>query len=508
MIRMLLALPTLLLFINCNNANAPAPILDADTLLPVAEQVAALQNIPYQALYDQYDNYREKSIRTRRFKHADIVPLIQKLRPPFEVRKAGQSIEGRDIYRVSIGSGPTQVLLWSQMHGDEPTATMAIMDIFNFFSKTGDEFDELRQKLQRELTITFIPMLNPDGAERFTRRNALGVDLNRDALRLQCPESQILKNIRDELQADWGFNLHDQSRYYSAGRAPKTATISFLAPAYNYEKDINEVRGNAMRMIGLLNGILQQYIPGQVGRYDDTFEPRAFGDNIQRWGTSTILIECGGQPNDEEKQYIRKLNFVALLSSFDAIATRAYAQAGLEAYDRIPFNGGNNFYDLIVREAEVQKNGKWYVMDMGFRRNEVALNNNRSFYYKSSIAEFGDMSVFFGYDEITAQGHRAVPGKVYPTVVQNIAALKKMDIAGLLAQGYTDVQLRELPSSKKVFPLNLVAAGKSERNAIQLYGNPSFVLQKEGQIRYAVINGFAYNLETDKSLIKQLVNDF
>ena len=30
-------------------------------------------------------------------------------------------------------------------------------------------------------------MLNPDGAEIFTRRNALHVDLNRDALRLQCP---------------------------------------------------------------------------------------------------------------------------------------------------------------------------------------------------------------------------------------------------------------------------------------------------------------------------------
>ena len=149
----------------------------------------------------------------------------------------------------------------------------------------------MRESLLRELQIVFIPMLNPDGAERFQRRNALGVDLNRDALRLQSPEAQLLKAKRDELSADWGFNLHDQSRYYAAGNHPRTAAISVLAPAYNYEKEVNAVRERSMRMIGQMNAVLQAYIPGQVARYNDDFEPRAFGDNIQKWGTSTILIE-------------------------------------------------------------------------------------------------------------------------------------------------------------------------------------------------------------------------
>ncbi|MCB0617058.1 MAG: hypothetical protein KDC75_27265, partial [Phaeodactylibacter sp.] len=183
-------------------------------------------------------------------------------------------------------------------------ATMALLDIFNFFSAS-DGFDDLRRRLLNELTLYFIPMLNPDGAEKFKRRNAIDIDLNRDALRLQCPEARLLKKVRDETQAQWGFNLHDQSRYYGAGYDNATASISFLAPAYNLNKDINEVRGNAMQLIALLNQSLQEFIPDKVARYDDEFEPRAFGDNIQKWGTSTILIESGGLADDPEKQELR-----------------------------------------------------------------------------------------------------------------------------------------------------------------------------------------------------------
>jgi len=48
----------------------------------------------------------------------------------FAVEKIGESLEGRAIDHVTIGQGRTAVLLWSQMHGDEPTATAALFDIF------------------------------------------------------------------------------------------------------------------------------------------------------------------------------------------------------------------------------------------------------------------------------------------------------------------------------------------------------------------------------------------
>lgn len=506
-IRSILVFSILLICASCKNqtlpdttdaSGEPHPLLIRQRLNDAEKR--------YQQFYNSYNNYKESSIKTRKFKHADIVPLIQRLKAPFKVSKLGESLEGRAIYKASIGKGSTQVLLWSQMHGDESTATMAIMDLFNFFSRSGDEFDEYRQKILNNMTLTFVPMLNPDGAERWQRRNALGVDLNRDALRLQCPESQILKRVRDELHADWGFNLHDQQRYYVGDQKVKIATFSFLAPAFNTEKEISDKRGDAMQLIGLMNNMIQPYLPGKVGRYDDTFEPRAFGDNIQKWGTRTVLIECGLNERDPEKQEIRRLHYMLLLAVFEAIADKSYENTDIAAYNAIPFNDNVGVFDLIVRGAKVQYEDKWYVMDIGYKRDDTWLQYGYA--SKPSITEFGDMSIFGAYDEINANGYRAIPGKVYPTILQNIAALKKLDVPQLLAQGYTEVRLREFPTTKKPFPINLLKVNESVNNSIQLWRNPSFVLQKDGETGFAVVNGFGYDLRNDQAFIRQLVKEF
>src|SRR5690606_29077515 len=127
------------------------------------------------------------------------------------------------------------------------TATMTLFDIFHFLRAAG--FEQEKKLLLENLNLHFLPMLNPDGAERFNRRNALGIDVNRDAQRLQSPEGKALKRVRDSLDADWGFNLHDQSKYYNPEGIAKPATVSFLAPAYDFEKSVNEKRADAMKLI-------------------------------------------------------------------------------------------------------------------------------------------------------------------------------------------------------------------------------------------------------------------
>ena len=461
----------------------------------------------YQALFQAYENYWETSIQDRRFKHRDIESLILNLKSPFQVNELGQSIEGRPIYSVSIGTGPTKVLLWSQMHGDEPTATMALMDIFNFF-ESNDQFDRLRQKILKELTLVFVPMLNPDGAERYARRNALGVDLNRDALRLQTPEAKILKTIRDELDADWGFNLHDQSRYYSAGSSKNTAAISFLAPAFNHQKDINTVRGNSMKLIVHMNDILQKYIPGSVAKYNDTFEPRAFGDNIQKWGTSTILIEAGAYPNDPEKQFLRKLHFVILLSSFESIAKKAYQKENIKKYRQLPFNRSSRFMDLLLREVQIKRRGNWYTVDLGFRRQEIELGQATDFYHQASLSDLGDLSVYQAYNDHKLNDFKAVSARTYDRTLNHWSELAQFDPIQLLEDGITSIPVRNRTFSFPLsqLPIQMVGEKDNVRNEAILGQNPSFLLQKNGQTRFIVTNGQIFDLQNDRERIRNLWN--
>ncbi|HEX5764207.1 MAG TPA: hypothetical protein VFY27_01470, partial [Woeseiaceae bacterium] len=53
----------------------------------------------------------------------------------FHTEQVGRSVEGRPLRHVSWGGGNTPVLLWSQMHGDESTASMAIADLFRFLGE-------------------------------------------------------------------------------------------------------------------------------------------------------------------------------------------------------------------------------------------------------------------------------------------------------------------------------------------------------------------------------------
>jgi len=451
----------------------------------------------HQRLNENYATYKDSSITDRRFKHEDIVRIITALPERFHAKVVGQSIEGRDIYLLRLGDGPKKVLLWSQMHGDETTATQALIDIFNFF-RADDRFNDLRQQILDECTLYFIPLLNPDGAERFQRRNALGIDLNRDALRLQCPESRILKAVRDSTEADWGFNLHDQNRYYSAGAGnEQTAAISFLAPAYNYEKDVNQIRERAMQLIGVLNDMVQHYLPGQVGKYSDAFEPRAFGDNIQKWGTSTILIETGGLAGDRNKQELRRINFLMLMRAFESIADDSYASYSRRTYNSIPFNDYGAFQDLLIKQVEVQREGEWYTVDLAMRLREIDYNDYRNYYLEGYIEDIGDLSVYYGYETLNAQGLRAYPGKVYPKIMRSVKEAAELDVLELYEQGFTTVQVAApVPNDNQYhsMPLRLVNAfpGNSAgtKSRIAIGNNPSLLL-KDGdeQLRYAIING-------------------
>ncbi len=452
-------------------------------------------------VFDQHARYKEASISTRRFKHKDLVPLLEKLRqnPLFEVQVAGKSVEQRDIYLIKAGTGKNKVMLWSQMHGDESTATMALLDIFHFL-QASDELNPIRQEILENNTLYFVPMLNPDGAEKFTRRNALEIDLNRDALRLQSPEARLLKSLRDSINPSFGFNLHDQSRLYTVGTTGRPATISFLAPAYNYAQSVNDVRERAMRTIVGMNESIQQFLPGQVAKYSDEHEPRAFGDNIQKWGTSLILIESGGYQGDPEKQYIRQVNFAAILAALQLIGEEGYKDYSSKDYFKIPQNE-RYLYDLVLRKVRYREKGRNTLVDIGINRYETTANTPQGFYYRSTVEEIGDMSVFNSYEELNGDELILTPGKVYATPLANVEALTPERTKELLQAGYTTVKLERVPRGLNPvnLPMNVLSRSGSANHILGLGRGANFTLKTpDGQVRYAIVNGFIYDLSKPK----------
>jgi len=464
----------------------------------IISEVIMAQNYDFeQNLYQSYDRYKEKSLTHRRFKHADIIPLIDKLKHKsgYTVKVVGKSVEGRELKLITIGKGKTKIFMWSQMHGDEPTATAALFDIFNFINDTTNK--EYCKALFERVTLYFLPMVNPDGAERFKRRNFYDIDLNRDASRLQCPEAVILKSVFDSLKADFGFNLHDQSHRYSVGNSFRTATISFLAPAYNYEKDFNNVRGKAVQLIGNMYQVLSQFIPGHIAKYSDEYEPRAFGDNFQKWGTSTILIESGGWKDDPEKQFIRKLNFIALLSAFKSIAEESYLKTSSEIYESIPFND-KYILDVILRNLTVRNGKKQIKIDIGINLDEFEGPNEKKIYYRSQVDDLGDLSVFYAYKDYDFNGYTIERASIFEDKIFSLKELENYDFYKLYSKGYSTILVKKLPDEKFTkFPINLAIKNRID-TTINIGEPANFILKKDGKIEYIIINGFLQRIEKNR----------
>ncbi|WP_262245394.1 M14 family zinc carboxypeptidase [Parapedobacter soli] len=447
-------------------------------------------------LGNAFETYREPTIATRRFKHADIEPLILKRKGSgvFDVVQLGISVLKKPIYQLKYGDGPKRVMLWSQMHGNEPTATMALMDLFNFLEASGDGMDSIRNLLKEQTSLYFIPMLNPDGADVYTRRNAMDIDLNRDARSGATVEGRILINAAKTVQPDYGFNLHDMHVYYNVPGTPAPVTIGLLAPAYNKEREVNDVRGDAMKITAGINKLLQGYVPGGVAKYDDTYSPRAFGDNFQSWGVRTVLIESGGYKGDPEKQFIRKLNFIIILNSLIEIAQGSYAQYDVEAYEAMPFSD-SKLSDVLLRHVSVARDSMDYTVDLSINRNEYTVGSD--YYVQSRITDVGDLAENFGYAELDAVGLHFMAGKIYPTVFDHVDDISLERALALLREGYCAVQLAQMPDNRH-HGLPLVAFYQQAPNTASphLGRAANFFLARDGKPVYAVINGYLLDLST------------
>lgn len=299
-----------------------------------------------------YTHFKLQQVQGRYVTHDHIQDYLHQLDKPFFMETLGVSVQGNPIYGVTVGSGPKRILMWSQMHGNESTTTKAVLDMMNFLKlELG-----LSTRILQQCTLKIIPILNPDGALAYTRTNANEIDLNRDAQHLSQPESKLLKSVYEDFRPDFCFNLHDQRTIFNVGKTDKPATVSFLAPAFDVARNLSETRLQSMRLIAAMNKKLQVYLPGGIGRYDDSFNANCVGDAFQMLGTPTILFEAGHFSDDYEREVTRKYIFTALREALVTLAESTLENHTLDDYLAIPENQ-KLFCDIRIENADVLDTG-------------------------------------------------------------------------------------------------------------------------------------------------------
>ena len=358
-------------------------------------------------LFAVHEAYAVSAITSAECTHsviqAELARSVEKAPGVLSLEELGESIEGRPIRAVRCGQGERRVLLWSQMHGNEPTGTLALLDVFGLLSERRGEEAWVEEMLE-QISVVAIPMLNPDGAESRRRETASQIDLNRDALVLRTPEARVLKMVHQQFQPQFAIHLHDQD-LSSVGQSPLATALALLAPTMDAKNSLTSTRLRAMSLGALLVSALEGFVEGRMATFDNTYEPRAFGDNMQGWGTSTLLIESGHWPGDPEKSQVRRLNFVAVLTALRAIGNGDYQDANLERYQGLRPNG-KQMFDVVVRGVLLQHPLGWsHRADIGLMA-EPAHRAERCPVEKRRLVvlEVGDLSTHSGLEVIDAQG--------------------------------------------------------------------------------------------------------
>ncbi len=367
---------------------------------------------------DFYSQIKFEKVSGRYITNKDLELLIDTMPVKFHVEEIGRSVEKKSIRMITLGKGETKILAWSQMHGNEGTTSKAIFDLLNAFRL--NETNRVLSEILNNCTIYIVPILNPDGAEAYTRVNARKVDLNRDMQDLSQPESKLLMEQFHRIKPDFCLNLHDQRTIFSAGDKPEPATLSFLTPSKDEKRSIDDSRKQSMSLIAGMAEDLSNELKGKIGRYDDAFNINCAGDTFQNLSIPTILFEAGHFPGDYERERTRQYVFKALLSCVYQIAVNSIDVAGFEDYYKIPENK-KLFNDVIIRNALINDRS----VDVSIQFKEELIKDKVDFV--PVIEEIGVKISKYAHREIDASNSQVyLPGgaEIAENVVVNKIILK------------------------------------------------------------------------------------
>ena len=353
----------------------------------------------FDKLLQNYETFKDTRITKRRWSDSHwktIVSSWEKI-PHVRIQTLGETYEGRPIQEIRFGNGPIKICAWSQMHGNEATATMALCDLFNYLSMDSPHYGE---NLHQKISLFCIPYLNADGAVRWQRETALGIDMNRDAQTCYSPEAKLLSDWADKIQPDFAFNLHDQNRLYSAGNNDKQTQFAFLATTGDEAGTWTASRSRAAKLANRLTRLSKTILGDGVAKWTDEYNPRAFGDAFQSRGYGLLLFEAGGAGWDLEKQTLRKLHACLLIDALYSIADETYLKEDITTYEALPTNERAIF---DIKLCNVQLDAKANIRaDVGINLMEIP-EPTGEITYAWIVEEIGDLAYMHAMHTIQGQ---------------------------------------------------------------------------------------------------------
>ncbi|NUR08750.1 MAG: DUF2817 domain-containing protein [Nocardioidaceae bacterium] len=154
-----------------------------------------------------------------------------------QVRVIGHSVQGRPIraYRVGNPRSANKVVVISTMHGNEPRTRLIPMSI-----RDG--------RPVRGVDLWLVPIVNPDGLARHTRKNAHGVDLNRN---FPWRWARLTGNYNSGPRAASEPETRALMRFFGDVRPRRI--VSFHQPLHGVDTSTRESRPFAIRLAGGLD---------------------------------------------------------------------------------------------------------------------------------------------------------------------------------------------------------------------------------------------------------------
>jgi hypothetical protein len=241
------------------------------------------------------------------------------------LRQIGESLEGNPLYAATIGTGRKHLMFLTQQHGNEPIGTESAMYLLDFLAGGSEE----AARLLRKVTVTVVPRLNPDGADRLEdalggqpgllspRVNSNGIDLNRTYdpadpfSAVEAPESAALRALVAELDPTLLFDFHGQGNYRDD--EGDLDTMSVLWPTNpGVSARVEDI---AKRAVAVIAESVEAYDYGQVTLYPGSTDPRIARNGFSIDGTPTVLVEQRFSQELSELTQGLDLDYSALVSA-------------------------------------------------------------------------------------------------------------------------------------------------------------------------------------------------